>query len=1598
MPLTPEQMTLARGLGEQADAAVNAGLSTSDADVLFAAAERAGDARGAARAKEQADAARKTLTLALRRVRSTVSKLGRAAPKAGELLAVVEQTLSTTQERTGARIELDVALEAGDRARAESAAVLVDELTATLAELAPRGSELAKQLATPAAGTITNQYGVDGLDAAVPVALLPLRLETRFATTSGGTLELLVRIIPDQIHEDTHEEDLAPAEARWGKHFWRQWWRAGGDDSLQQQAWALLAARLGAARAAWTALTLVPENPDDAPTQPVADDDPLKVEPEFPKFATRAAEWTRPPLARQLPDRFLVLAYLGGVRVQAVWGRPVTGDLATGPSPAEPMVSIAGVPADEGMRWMLDFEAAEKVGMGVRIAVAAGEEKGYQRLVVLGARAAVKPTAGATGLEHLLRAHAYTDGLGLLAPGTPTNGDSDARSGLPARGAGRAPVARFGGATSAGPAADRVAAALGVGAPVFVGSDGADATDDEEAAAMQRALWPALGGYVLEQLIDVLDPSELAALAAHQARWVRADGVLPTLRIGRQPYGVLPVGALSAWTAGAGSASVRTLGALRQLWAAWVAASAGVPRSGRTGDPDRDVLEVLGMDAWADGYGARPLLGPQYADNLYRFADPAGAAALAGKRQAAEAFFFPLGLVDPVKPRGRPRLAGALYSAHHFTLQAPVVQRDGVHPDDPLVENYLEWLVSHDGLDIVAERHGSTDLPLTGDAAWPLLWHVARQAVLRSIDRAALELLVRARAALPEDQREAELVDVDPATMPTPTSSRRLAASIGGKPLGRELWPAAADPELARLRDDLNDLSKLPSARLERLFRGTLDVHSHRLDAWLVSLFARRLDELRAARPNELHVGAVGWLENVRPRAAVGPLPASAAEVPASSAGYVHAPSLAQATTAAVLRSGERTHAGTATGRLLGIDLSSRRARIARHILDGVRAGQGLGALLGYRLERSLTEASPSLGQYIPALRQAAPAVAGKLTPDGTASETGASTSVLDGLALLRRHQGLAQTLWPSPGLPDRSSADGTRLAAAIDELAKVADAASDAVLADTVHHAAMGNPQRAGGGLDAIDRGEVPPPELEFLRTPRTGTAVAHRVGVLASASPGAPGKHEAAWYGSAGVRPPRAAAEPALSALAADLLPLPDLVQWRTSWQPTTGRPVVSTWSLDDLGLSPLDIVYMPGSGGGDSELERRAVLADRLAARELREGVELVFARDPRWNADVFSVPELLEIARAVRALLADARAAMPADLAPPGNAGSGARAPTELVKRADATAGDLEQAVAAVEQLAAGSARATVSDLQTALLALAAFAYDRAVPVVAAADVELAALQAQAQAVAPAARERADAATAAATAAVKALDAGDDEEAERLAAAALHAIFGDAFLVLSPFTLDPAAAPDFSASAAITGTPEDVVDAWLQRIGRVRAGVGRLETVRLYAAASAPAAGRGAAGQFKIAQLPFAPGDTWVALPTSDLQPPPGGRVALAFAGTDGLDLAGEICGLVVDDWVEVVPESRETTGVSFHYDAPNSEPPQAILLCVPPDGRAAWSVEALEQIVLETLDLARVRLVDVDSLVAAGHFAPAIFTAFNPSSDTVSTDLRRAARP
>jgi hypothetical protein len=95
-----------------------------------------------------------------------------------------------------------------------------------------------------------------------------------------------------------------------------------------------------------------------------------------------------------------------------------------------------------------------------------------------------------------------------------------------------------------------------------------------------------------------------------------------------------------------------------------------------------------------------------------------------------------------------------------------------------------------------------------------------------------------------------------------------------------------------------------------------------------------------------------------------------------------------------------------------------------------------------------------------------------------------------------------------------------------------------------------------------------------------------------------------------------------------------------------------------------------------------------------------------------------------------------------------------------------------------------------------------------------------------------------------------------------------------------------------------------------------------------------------------------------------------------------------CGLLLDEWTEVAPATKETTGIAVNYDQPDSEPPQAMLLVVPPVKTGTWQVDDLVAAVNETFDLAKTRAVEPAHLddTAYAHLLPATVMSAHPPAD------------
>ena len=95
-----------------------------------------------------------------------------------------------------------------------------------------------------------------------------------------------------------------------------------------------------------------------------------------------------------------------------------------------------------------------------------------------------------------------------------------------------------------------------------------------------------------------------------------------------------------------------------------------------------------------------------------------------------------------------------------------------------------------------------------------------------------------------------------------------------------------------------------------------------------------------------------------------------------------------------------------------------------------------------------------------------------------------------------------------------------------------------------------------------------------------------------------------------------------------------------------------------------------------------------------------------------------------------------------------------------------------------------------------------------------------------------------------------------------------------------------------------------------------------------------------------QLPFSADERWLALEFPPGQPLGDERLLYTVNVSEPFDPTEPICGILVDEWTEVIPAREETTGVAFHFDRPNSEPPQAWLLALPAVRDGAWPWDEL----------------------------------------------------
>jgi hypothetical protein len=1438
---------------------------------------------------------------------------------------------------------------------------------------------------------------LERLDARYPIALFPVRVETRFDAPSSS---LRIRVYPDEILADAHDPSLTVDEQELGARFWAESTSLG-----PATAWQHLLGVSAAPRAAWIVRT----------TDPAATAPPT----------LRAHSWSRPVNAPLLPDRWIAIAYRGGKEIARATSTAVIEPLALTVDPTAPTsqnIDIsggAGLTLDPGVVWTVDYATATAAGMAFALPLAAADfAAGCDRLLVFGVKSSVDPDAAADAVAQLFDAQHYSRGWAFVPQGTPTNDSRDAPSGFPApdvNGTASFAVERGGPLAAAGTDGPLWAQAFGLRAEVVDHVRGADGTEQVSAAAMTRALFSATWGYFLDTMLaSTASTTTIDELREYMVGAVRARGPLPAFRVGGVPYGVLPVSSLTRWHTSGQDIDSQLPQVLRTAQSIWIQKVAAAPHIGRSTDADGDLLDIMSMDASARAIRLRKVLGADAQWNLLTFLGTEWSGWSTSQRALAATVLGPAGFAGLDAPIVSAVLADdAPRFKFGFVTDTPVSQSDALNP------NYITWIRNASIADLQGERFSS--MPHA------LLYRLLRYAVLTDTWREGRRIILANGSAAAVDLREHELIGIVPGTERRPTPWDHFAQPVSAVThtltLGQYLSPIQSGepfrtlpPPLVSLRDALLTLETLPTAELERLTTETLDLASSRLDAWITSLYTKRLATLRTAQPTGLHVGAFAWLEDVRPdtqiprpspeqpavRVARAQAAASGSTLPQpvriSTGGYIHAPSMTHAAAAAVLRNGFLTNGATAAAGAptspYAINLTSARVRAARFVLEAVQQGQAVGAIFGYQVERGLHDAKIEI--LIEPLRTMYPIVANKAVDSGQPAEVVAARNVVDGLRLRTAWTG-GTIPWGSGGLP-ASGPQRTALETILAALDDTVDAVADLLLAESVFQLVRGSTAGTSATLDALAQG-VRPPDPGISHPLRGGTDLTHRVAIVIG---GAPLTLPAGWPS---LPTPRAAAEPRLDAWVGTILGNPSNAKCRVSYpDPTLGDPTRVTSvevTLDMLAVRPLDVLAMSGAERNAtqaSDLDRRLVFAALGDVAPPAGPPTVDYTRAAGWDrATVRTIPEVLELAQAASRVIGGARPMEPQDFVRPADAseaiGTGI-AVAEAEARATAAETALGGAVATLASAlsavpASGEPTAVEVDaLRVALRAASMLGVPAAYPVPGAGlvvgGVDPTVL-AQATSVLSELRARQ----------VKAADAHlpatpMPTDAARVAAAAAiaAAIFGRDFVFVAGCTPPPAStmAGALSESAALVGDPH-VVAQWLQSATRVRDPLARWRYLRLLGES-----GGAAPPALAVVQLPLAAGARWGALPFASPADRAAGRLSLVMDRAASPTATEPWYALLVDQWVELIPNATESTGLAFRYDDPGAEAAQAVLLAVPPTlvtERERWDLDSLIDTLNETLDLAKMRAVDLSLLGDLGQLLPAIYFTANENDDAIT---------
>lgn len=512
--------------------------------------------------------------------------------------------------------------------------------------------------------------------------------------------------------------------------------------------------------------------------------------------------------------------------------------------------------------WHTDFDAALAAGMGLRLADQAQVKRALDASWIIAV--GLSEADGAAAMTGFLDDALANGAFAFLRQDSPTNNTpheptphQSPRADLLAFLRSAADAEKGALASPFTQSAELFAEALGVDLAHVATAPNSGDLALEDARAMLRVVGPALIDTAVDHTasLEGIAEEDIVELFAEA---IVARSPLPAVRIGKNPYGILPVVSLESLK------PLSSDSATEKRIEAFVRAHA----------------RILGGEAEAAADAGVPVLRP-------------------GDRDAAAT----LEAILKLNPVSRRIEVSTIGREDFKALGCPYVT-SAAHPAD----TYLA--------DLAREPITRLPDPTASDSDYPLLYRLARLTFGKAILLAAAEEVGLAGVKLNMREHltaeESAIVDRATASIASRSLGSLAASPISGFTSGRVKGLQMASGRFLSGVQRLEAIAKEPDgiARLETLLMESIDLFQHRIDAWATGVAYRRLVKRRRAGRAGLVGGYWGMLGRLR-----------ADSVTGRTDGYLQAPSPHQAATAAILRSAHLRHRDTGAF-AIGLDSS----------------------------------------------------------------------------------------------------------------------------------------------------------------------------------------------------------------------------------------------------------------------------------------------------------------------------------------------------------------------------------------------------------------------------------------------------------------------------------------------------------------------------------------------------------------------------------------------------------------------------------------------------------------------------------------------------